>query len=326
VAGPFERGQEFGSVHSGQVRTTIEAYQGFFEMGADGDLALKRIEEWAPSLAEEIRGVASGAGVPVGHVAAINARTELLARVGVDVDECSTVVALGGAVAAQNWDWYIDMADNWLEWTIPFPDGRRVTTITEYGIVGKIGLNAHGVGVLFNILHHRDDGAGIGVPVHVVSRQLLDTCDSVDAAIALARTARVSASTNITVVSGSAAAAVELWPGGPGVVPADESGFLVHTNHFLAPAARAGDLSAELGSDTRERYGFLAGALHGRSTPAQVHTALTDHASGVCCHPLAGEVPPHATLATITLDLAAGTVTTTPGTPCTTPDPPPRRS
>jgi len=340
VAEPGPRGREFGAVHAREVAATVADYRHLFaSSGTDADLdvlggqALDRIDDWAPELGAEIRGIAAGARLPVTHIAAINARTEILARLGHHgLGECSTVVALRGAedepAAMQNWDWYTFMAGNWLEWTIPHPDGRRVTTVTEYGIVGKIGVNERGVGILFNILHHRDDGAGIGVPVHIVARRILDTAGHVDAAWETCSSAHVSASTAITLVSGrsagKAAISVELWPGGPGAAHPTQDGLLLRTNHFLTDPARLGDTAPAEGSDTLDRYDELRRRLGGRGedlTPAEATAALTDHTSGVCCHPDPDDPTElqYATLATVRLDLAGSTLAALVGPPCQTP-------
>lgn len=321
---PAERGYEFGRALAGPVESTVDAYLALFaerggpaglvdSLGAD---ALDRIEAWAPELAEEIRGIAAGSGVPVTRLAAINARTEVLAHLGgTGRGECSTVVGQG--VAMQNWDWYASMSDNWLSWTIPHPDGRRVTTVTEYGIVGKIGVNSLGVGTLFNILHHELDGAAIGLPVHVVARRILDTAGSVEDGLWACTSARqlgFSASTSITIVDSERAVAAELWPGGVGQVPPDADGLLMRTNHFLSAPARDGDRWAEHGEDTVARLDELRRRLHGPVGPADVLDALGDHESGLCCHPGPGE--PHATLATVALDVARHTLRVTAGQPC----------
>src|SRR4029078_1297486 len=133
--------------------------------------------EFTPTLAQEIAGIAEGAGLPITSIAAINARTEVLAAVGGDAHECSTVVRLrdGQApVSVQAWDWYAGLADLWLVWEIPHAHGGHTTTVTEYGIGGKIGRKHPGLGIHFNILHHAEDGAKIGVPVHVLARAILD--------------------------------------------------------------------------------------------------------------------------------------------------------
>lgn len=338
VAGPFERGDEFGRVHAAEVAATIAAYRRLFatfgvpvDLDGWGSRALSRVDAWAPDLGDEIRGMAAGSGAPVEHLAAVNARTEILGLLRASapagagpawVPECSTVVAIGGdePFAVQNWDWYAAMADNWLEWTVTHPDGRRVTTLTEYGIVGKIGINDRGVGVLLNMLRHREDGGDIGVPVHVVSRRILDTAADVRAALALCGSAAVSASTSLTIASRHISVSVELWPSGPGHVLPAEDGLLLRTNHFLTAAGRPGDIAPANGSDTLERYRELRQQLAGRGrevTAGSVVEVLASH-DLLCCHPDPEVTPPlqTATLATVRLDLAAATLATHAGTPC----------
>ena len=333
VAGPSDRGREFGRVHAGQVAATVAAYARFFGTYTDrldldgwGQAALARVDAWAPELGEEIRGIAEGAGLPVQHLAAVNARTEILGIIRpkeLAPDECSSVVTIGAErpFAMQNWDWYDAMSGNWLEWTVEHPDGRRVTTVTEYGIVGKIGINDHGVGVLLNMLRHAKDGDGIGVPVHVVARRILDTATDVPGALAVCGSAAVSASTSLTIATRHTAVSVELWPGGPGHVLPAEDGLLLRTNHFFTDPAQPGDLVPLSESDSVVRYDELRAKLAGRGrelAAPDVLAVLGSHDGDLCCHPDPEAVPElrHATLATVRLDLAEHTVTTYPGTPC----------
>ena len=333
VAGPADRGREFGRTHADAVARTVAAYTRFFGNYSDqldlagwGRSALARIDAWAPELGEEIRGIAEGAQVPTEQVAAINARTEILGIIRpkeLAPDECSSVVDIGAAqpFAVQNWDWYDAMSGNWLEWTIEHPDGRRVTTVTEYGIVGKIGINDRGLGVLLNMLRHADDGGEIGVPVHAVARRILDTAADVPAALAVCGSAAVSASTSLTIATRHTAVSVELWPGGPGHVLPAEDGLLLRTNHFLTDPARPGDLVPLSESDSVDRFVELQRKLGGRGReldPAAVVAVLGSHDGDLCCHPdpsLVRELR-HATLATVQLNLTEATVTTYPGTPC----------
>jgi isopenicillin-N N-acyltransferase-like protein len=340
MAEPYPRGLEFGRAHAAQIGTTVADYLLLFELKsvvrtADlpaevdrlGAAALDRVEAWAPELAEEIRGIAVGAGIAVERIAAINARTEILATLQAGVEECSTVVTVGTAnpVAMQNWDWYEAMANNWLQWTIPHPDGRMVTTVTEFGMVGKIGMSERGVGTMFNILHHRDDGIGeIGVPVHVVARRILDLATDAADALRICESAfatGVSASTSITVVDRSTAVMAELWPGGVGQIHPGADGLLVRTNHFLSAPACGGDTGPDGDTDTLQRLAYLRDRLGGRAGDvdrAEVFVALTDDTSGVCCHPTPGDEPRlrHATLATVMLDPHEGTLEVSDGSPC----------
>ncbi|MGV9713508.1 C45 family autoproteolytic acyltransferase/hydrolase [Gordonia sp. NPDC003424] len=337
----YERGLVFGTAHAPQVTRTVAAYQSLFDtaagasvdMTAWGRQAQVQIERHAPGLADEIRGIADGAGLPVESVAAINARTEVLAALGHRTSECTTVVGLrpGAApVAIQCWDWYDSLADSWLTWEIVHPDGRRTTTVTEYGIVGKIGVNDRGIGLLFNILHHRADGDGIGVPVHVLARSVLDEASDLNQALLRIAGTRVSASTSMTLVGhrgGEAAAiSVEVNPAKIGYALPDARGILVHTNHFLSAPADLGDTELVTGPDTVVRYDMVRRALADVSVLSEDRAlhALDSHLLGggaTCAHsdPTLGDTAQFETLATVSLDVAAGTLSTHRGGPCTHP-------
>lgn len=337
VLGPADRGTEFGECHGDEVRRTIAAYRRLFWALSDtfdvdmwAERAWAGILDLAPDAADEIRGIADGAGVPVREVAALNARTELLAIANPSgVDECSTVVALPPGrppVAVQTWDWYDAMSANWLHWTIPHPDGRAVETVTEYGVLGKIGVNSDGVGVLLNLLHHRNDEAGsVGYPVHLLSRRILDTARSLDEALLTARSVTTSASTSLTVVEGrpdgGRAASIELFPGGPGVLEMEHE-VLVRTNHFLVPEGRGGCLAGSIGPDSEIRRTKLLRSLTGTvpSNAGEVVHAMLDHdeVGGICAHPEPNVEPAlrHATLATVAIDTADHTLRVEAGGPC----------
>lgn len=145
-------------------------------------------------------GVAEGAGVLFWTIAALNARTEILAEAGAPrAGECSTLVHSGTrTTGGQCWDWHEELAAAWHIQTVS-GGTRNVAGITEYGILAKIGVNDAGVGVLFNILGHWDDAA-TGVPVHLVARHVLGTAGSFEEAVGILTGAPVSASTVMTVV------------------------------------------------------------------------------------------------------------------------------
>ncbi len=344
---PYRRGVEFGTEHGSAIGRTIAAYRQLFDTAAGcavdlehwGTTAFEAITEHAPALADEISGIATGAGIPVTSVAAINARTEILAAVGGRTpSECSTVVALREnrpPVAVQAWDWYAGLADLWLVWEIPHPAGGLTTTVTEFGIVGKIGVNDRGLGVHFNILHHDRDGlaCSIGVPVHVLARTILDEARDLNHALVRAASAPVSASTSLTLVAAAGdeatAVSVELNPGGVGYALPDADGLLVHTNHFLSTPASLHDTELHNGPDTVVRYDMLRRRLAGRPDieVTDALAALSSHLLGggaTCCHvdptlPVAAQFQ---TLATVVLDVAGGTLIAHPGGPCTASDAP----
>lgn len=338
VLGPADRGVELGEHHREDVARTVAAYRrlfaaratGPFDVDAWSERAWATISELAPAAADEIAGVAEGARLPVREVAMLNARTELLAVADPTgmVPECSSVVSLprdSAPVAVQTWDWYDAMADGWFAWTIPHPDGRELTTVTEFGVLGKIGVSSHGVGVLFNMLRHRDDGLavsrGLGYPVHLLSRRILDQARDVEEAVAIARSVRTSASTSLTLVDDrGAAVSVELSPGGPALVR-PEDGVLVRTNHFVSEEHASGCLASAIGPGSGVRRTTLLDAFgQPPADSTDVVTAMDDHreVGAVCAHPDPSLDPAlrHATLATVVLDVADRSLGVTAGGPC----------
>ncbi|UVJ45654.1 C45 family peptidase [Pseudomonas sp. LS1212] len=339
VTDPRGRGREFGECHAAQIRASVEAYRGLFERSAGGPVdmlglggkALVEIAAFAAPLHEEILGMAEGAGLDAREIGAINARTEILAFLGAKLrGECSTVVHVDPArpapIAVQTWDWYSQFENQWLVWEIPHADGRLTTTVTEYGIVGKIGVNNRGLGVHFNILHHFSDGLRIGVPVHVASRWMLDSQSDINDALQLFAATDFSASSSLTVLTSKggegAALSVEIYPEGPAFVFPGADGLLVHTNHFLDATASQGDTEWSVYPDTLLRHDLLTRRLANRRdlTPAKVISAMNSHlgsTGAVCCHPDPNSsADQYQTLVTVVIDVAAGSLQALAGGPC----------
>lgn len=342
---PYERGFELGEQLRPDVTATATAYRRLFETRADrpfdvdswSERAWVAIQRLAPVAAEEIAGIAEGAGRPVREIAAVNARTELLAVANPSglLNECSAVVGVPGdgraPVAVQTWDWYASLADHWMHWTIPFENGRLVETVTEFGMLAKIGVNSAGVAVLLNMLHHENDEPTdkdvsdddrLGYPVHLVSRRILEEATTVAEGVAIASAGTSSASTSLTVVDAAGdAASVELFPGGHGVV-GPTGGVLVRTNHFISTVGALGCTASAIGEGSWLRRDKLVAAFDGRipASSEEVIEAMHDHADvgGVCAHPDLTTDPGtwHATLATVALDLATHTLDVTAGGPC----------
>jgi len=219
------------------------------DIGLTRDDVLRRGERIAdqiatarPDLVEEIGGIAAGARQPTELVAALNARTELLAggRVATGGDgECSVagIASRGGDgrhLLAQTWDFHPDLAASRLVWSVEQADGSWFATFTEAGLLAKTGLNDSGLGVTLNFLASEADGGTEGFPVHVLLRMILDGCRDADTAERLLHDSRVSASACITVGAAEGKlTAYEVSPVGSRALGADGRGWLAHTNHFV---------------------------------------------------------------------------------------------
>jgi isopenicillin-N N-acyltransferase-like protein len=339
-ASPRARGEEFGEAHATQIAGTLDRYRELFAHLGGASLDLQQLGSevmstttaFSSDCADEITGIATGAGLPVWSVAVLNARTEILARCRrVGRGECSTIVSVGDAdapmIAVQTWDWHEELSDYWLVWTIEHGDGSVVHTLTEFGILGKIGVNSRGLGVLMNILHHERDGAGIGVPVHVLARRILDSANDLNQALNLIATSPASASVTLTLVAAQGddkvALSAEIYPGGPGYILPDDRGILLHTNHLLSVPGAWGDRENVIGPDSFFRYEILRRRLQEIEPTSRQDLvgALSSHFGGggaICCHPdsEAEFGSRYATLATVTLDVSAGYMTVQEGGPC----------
>ncbi|MFI2737321.1 C45 family autoproteolytic acyltransferase/hydolase [Streptomyces sp. NPDC018711] len=265
---PRERGTLLGTRFGARIRRVAELYRKHFALLGMPEEQVRSLtgrshealRAWAPNLAEESDACADAAGVERWTVAAVGARTEILAGCPAPgKGECSTAVyaPVGAAPqTVQTWDWHDLLVPDALLHALRPSEGRTVKLFTEFGAPGKIGVNSAGLGVHFNILFHASDSASGGVPVHAVARRILDEADTLDQAVGIASTARVSASTSLTVVTAGSAASLELSPAGLAVVPAAEDGWLLHTNHFLDAGLAAGDTGAA-DSMTAERLAHL---------------------------------------------------------------------
>jgi isopenicillin-N N-acyltransferase-like protein len=287
------------------------------------------LSSW-PEVRDEITAIAEGAGQNPSELFAVNARTEILA--GLTAAECSVLGVLPSASAsghvllAQNWDWHPDFAGSLVWWQVSEPSGHWFATLTEAGLLAKIGINSHRLGCCLNLLASTADGRDDGLPIHVALRLVLQTCATVESAVALLHGQSFAASSAITVASpygGGAVATVEVSPGGARTVSPDGAGRLVHTNHFLQPPPRGADQGRTEWPHSLDRWDDVASqlAVPGGVTVARVRQALRSHRNpplSTCRHDADNPVylDRTNTLASIVMDLTAPTVHLAPGAPC----------
>ncbi|MFJ3958168.1 C45 family autoproteolytic acyltransferase/hydolase [Arthrobacter sp. NPDC090010] len=290
---PAERGRELGAEFGDRFIRIAELYLMHFDALKIPEETVRRIAEtshaalsaWAPGLAAETEAIADAVGLETWKLAAVGARTEVLAAEPPRGEgECSTAVLVGPGRAPetmQTWDWHDFLVPDGLLLDFVAESGHKVKMFTEFGTAAKIGVNDAGLGLHFNILSHRTDSDQGGVPVHAIARRILEEASTLDDAARIAGSATVSASTVFTVFEldadgGSRAASLELSPAGLATVQPGQDGWLFHTNHFLDPELFAGD-TMPADSNTAERYQHLAAV---RNTLADL--TPTERAGAAC--------------------------------------------
>jgi isopenicillin-N N-acyltransferase-like protein len=318
---PIERGRGLGRALAPAVANTVRTYVRLLHeatrlsrpaMQEAGARVRAQLAARRPDLVAELDGIAAGSGQDVRLLCAVNARTELLA--GVPAAECS-LVARPGALA-QTWDWHPALRASLVTWIVEQGRGRWFATVTEAGVLGKLGVSSAGLCVGLNFLRSSADGGVDGTPIHVLLRELLDRADSLGGARAELRAARPAASSCITLADREEVVAAELSPAGCAFVAAEADGLLVHTNHFLAPLA-ARDLELADGDGTLRRRAHLrAAARRDGFAPESLLRAHTGGPQPVCRHedPRDPWSDRRATLAAVAM--APGRLRVAAGPPC----------
>jgi isopenicillin-N N-acyltransferase-like protein len=252
VAGaPFERGRLHGARARDRVGRSLANYARLFAFcGLSWDEARRRgagyrdvIGTFDAALLEEIEGIARGSERRVDEILALNVRTEILPSSylqGGDRGECTAIAVCprasltGGTLLAQNWDWVGAQR----EALILLRARDEYLTLTEAGMLAKIGLNAAGFGVCLNILSSIHDRRQQGVPVHVLLRALLKRGSVRDAIEFTDRLSFTASSGVLCADRAGDAVSLELSPKGRRVVRGDGT-TLCHTNHFIDAEASA---------------------------------------------------------------------------------------
>lgn len=325
-----DRGRARGRLLAERIRATSGGYAELFTtlgissqtQRSAAEASLDALRRWDPDQFREVAGVAEGAGLDLLELGLTLARTEILTQATARPGECSTVAhqTAGASVSAQTWDWYSRFAGCWHLHRVQPLDGEvEHAGFAEYGMTGKVGLNAAGVGVHLNILRHRDDDAG-GVPIHAVLARVLTRARTVEEALDIVRSAPTTSSSVLTLVSPDRVAMAEVAPARVSVVEGE--GWLLHTNHFLAEDQQDGALLLEPSSNTHDRLAYLSSATGTSETPATADDLVPLmcsplDAGGVALLPDASlpEAERSATLVTVRMDPAARQVRLSPGVP-----------
>ncbi|MDN5271178.1 C45 family autoproteolytic acyltransferase/hydrolase [Chloroflexus sp. MS-CIW-1] len=324
------------------------------------------LREIAPDVLVEMQGIAVGAGRTLAEIIALNVRTELLAGIGVGVHhpdaalalarnravgvpthaesgatsglsvgddgECTTAAAAPPATAndevwlAQTWDWQGDQRAACIILRIDGPGIPSFLTLTEAGMVAKIGLNQAGIAVGLNLLRSTTDGQRQGMPVHILLRQMLQATD-VMTARRLAKQIPAGGSSCITLASADGQLlAFELTPTAVAELPAHE-GLLAHANHCLDTTTAAGECALEPTATSRERYGRAWTLLQesaGRIGLDVLQAILRDHEGAprcICRHPdpQIAAVDRNESVCGVIIDLRHRTMHVAPHIPCRVP-------
>ncbi|CAN0654236.1 isopenicillin-N N-acyltransferase like protein [Nitratireductor aquimarinus] len=305
---PEERGRQIGSALNERIARTLSIYKAYFDRPEGEILAAAAqfrdvIAAFDPRACAEMDGIADGADVDPLWIVALNARSELLSALS--ASECTVVQYTGTPYVGQNWDWSEKLEELVVLIRSEDERGKRFLTMTEPGMLAKVGLNDAGFGVCLNFLPTPKPTRG--VPSHILLRSLLDAGSWADVEETLER-AGVGRSLNL-LVAGRDGRAINIEYEGDAARRMEPGGTATtHTNHYVTCKA---PVDAELLENSTARLERIR-ALTTPGTPAdlaRLKTVLSDNT-----HPEHAILAPYrdsdgflgrkGTICTIAMDLA----------------------
>ena len=235
---PTERSKSYAE----QLRTRIQQTYDFYndvvfkhselsdvEIYKRVNILISNTREVFPNLISELECISESSNIPIQQIFLINARTEIL---NASVGECTSIAIPKNNLLAQTWDWIEEMENLMVILIVEKEDGSSFVTLTEPGMLAKIGINNYGISVGLNFLkskHSLD-----GVPVHLLLRAILD-CTSLKKVREIVAQSNMGKSSYIPVATsiGEAVGFEFSNDAMQELTPMDD--VLLHTNHCLAP-------------------------------------------------------------------------------------------
>ncbi|KAK5053049.1 hypothetical protein LTR84_002023 [Exophiala bonariae] len=249
---PYEIGFTHGNAASTEIHNNIATYTYFFGETAKitWEVARERAvtrflptvrKQW-PEIVDEMRGIAEGAGngVTLADIVTLNVRTEIAFTNY--TDGCTSIgqrAQDGTMFLAQNWDMIPELQKGMIFLHIrPADSDIALRFLGEAGIVGKIGMNSAGFGFCMNALRSGALNPN-NMPVHIMSRRLLQFATSFDTAIAIIEKFGLASSINYLLADRTGIFAdIECSPLGTFLI-FPQKGYVAHANHFYGPGRPA---------------------------------------------------------------------------------------
>lgn len=260
---PTQIGFSHGEGLRDKIKDTWEFYRGIIRADTDRikNLALhygEHIKLYFPEIYEEISGISSGANIEQWKILALNSRTELIRTINsAPSNECTLVYNAELNILAQTWDW-AEALESLISLIKISPSNSEleILTLTEPGIVGKMGINNFGVSVGLTIL--KAPTKLDGVPIHVLLRKCLE-CKNRDEVLSLLSSTQLGSTSSVTTIyPDEIALGVEVFGNKFFTYTPETRANFCHTNHYLCLEPNAWEIGPDMESSvSRYKRGLL---------------------------------------------------------------------
>lgn len=287
------------------------------------------VQEATPELAEEVRGLADGAGLSEPQAWLLQLRREVMGyRKVPTAGDCTTYARAGGAFAghavlAQTVDLNGNLDDRISVLDLGRAAGSRRSLVLSFaGLLGYLGLNSDGLAIGLNLVLGGEWRPGL--PPYLAIRHLLDTAGSVREALAALRGLRLASSRSLTLCDREQAVCVELLGDELRVLPAGFATWQTghagsetwHTNHFLHPDFSAHDeLNVFARNSSLRRLKTVEAGLDDLSPDAGPEEHFDLLSRPPICVPDEGDIRRERTVAAVVLLPERGELHVRPGDP-----------
>jgi isopenicillin-N N-acyltransferase-like protein len=305
----YTMGVQYGGACASQIRSFRDASLAHLEqfggLTVDQGLAraetfLDRVRAALPGLAEEVRGIADGAGIRLVEAALLQVRYEVV-NLPAGLEGCTIVgverdrSAVGSPLVAQNIDVPASNVPLLVMLHLCPDDGPQVLTCTMAGILAQTGLNSAGLGLCGSFVVSAN--WRFAVPSrNFIRRHILERASLEDAIAVMTRFPARASGHNVMVTDGSGRVAdIESTPDEFRVLRPSH-GVMAHTNHYchpdLAPCDALSESSlGDFAEDSHRRLRRVHALLDrqpDRISPWELRALLSDHEGypkSVCRHP-----------------------------------------
>ncbi|MGC8855435.1 MAG: C45 family autoproteolytic acyltransferase/hydrolase [Anaerolineae bacterium] len=332
-----EMGRQIGEARREQVRHSIENAHRLIDQAYDqleltwegakiqARKYLPFAEERYARYVDELRGIVEGAHVEFDDIVVLNAM-EAVTMDALHLTRCTSFAvneertADGHVLAAHNEDWLPEDEDDVYVISAQPADEPPFLAMTYGGLLPNVGFNAYGIAQLIDSVYPND--SRIGIPRLVAARAVL-AARRISGAIGRALVPHRAAGYNHLLVHESgemysvevSARRFEILHG--------TDGYIVHTNHYLAPHMKEIEKDPEELISSRVRY-FRALRLLRQNESHSIKSLQTiqkDHVNFpncICNHAVAEHDPldREKTITSLVIDLTARQMHIAWGNPC----------